>query len=119
MQRPCSRLKCCAGFGAVQTGDIANDREDRAATASGVGRCKGRQDQIGQGDRIAQPQRIFAQGFNQPQGKALAQAGLGVTQRKHEGGEDQPHGCIYEATEDPLDGFTWQTELGIGQLLRS
>ncbi len=89
------------GFGAIDARDVADDRIDRAAAARGVGRRRRRQHEIGEGDRIAEPDGAAAEAVHQQQREPPAEPALAVADREHEGADDQPHRAFGKAAQHP------------------
>ena len=105
--------------GLVEGRQMADDREDGATAAGGVGGREGRQQQIGPQHGVTEVEGAAAHELDQGQGDAPPQAGLGIGQGEHEGGEDQPDRGVGEPGQGPVEGRGGGVEAGPGQLLRA
>ena len=88
-------------FRAIDARDVADDRIDGAAAARGVGRCRRRQHEIGEGDRIAEPDGAAAEAVHQQKRQPSAEPALAVADREHEGADDQPHRAFGKPAQHP------------------
>ena len=97
------------GFGAVDPGNVADDRIDGAAGARGVGRRRRRQHQIRKRNGITESDGMAAEAAHQHQGQPPPETALAVSDREHEGADDQPHRAFGKTSEHPA-----QRLVGIG-----
>ena len=94
-----------SGFGAIDARDVADDRIDGAAAARGIGRRRRRQHEVGERHRIAETDGAAAEAVHQHQREPPAEAALAVSDREHEGADDQPHRAFGKAAQHPAQRF--------------
>ena len=93
------------GLGAVDPRDVADDGIDGAAAARGIRRRRRRQHEVGEGDGIAEADGVAAEAAHQHQGQPAAETALAVSDREHEGADDQPHRAFGKARQHPAQRF--------------
>ena len=95
----CARI---VRFRTVQRRQVSNNRVDGPAATCGVGRGKRRQQQVSEGNGVAQRQAAAAKIFYQNQRQTAAELGFVITRGEHERAEDEPHGRVAKAAHRPF-----------------
>ena len=90
-----------SGLGAVDSRDIADDRIHRAAAARRIGRRGRGQNKIGECYGITETDGVAAEAAHQQQRNPPAEAALAVSDREHEGADDQPHRAFGKPAQHP------------------
>jgi hypothetical protein len=106
-------------IGLVERGQVTDHRIDRPPAAGRVGGRKRREQQVGDGNGIAQRERLTAHGLDQHQRDAPAEAGLLVAQGEHERAEDQPNGAVGKTRKRPGKGRPGRIKARLGELVRA
>lgn len=96
-----------AGRRAVERRDRPDDRKQDAAGPRRVGRREGRQDEIGERDRVPESERPAAETLHQREGDPVSEPRLLIPDREHEHDEHQPHRAVRESRQRPPDRGRW------------